>query len=137
MKKLILCVFLLFVFISKAQDTGSIVGKLTDKEYNDEPLAFANVLIKGTTTGTTTDFDGLYELPELAPGFYTIVFSYLGYETVELPSIEVVAGKVTTINAPMSASEGMALDEVVVVTTSRKDSEVALLLQQKLSLIHI
>lgn len=131
MKKYILSILLLFALVSKAQDTGSIVGKLTDKEYNDEPLAFANVLIKGTTKGTTSDFDGLYEIPELDPGFYTVVFSYLGYETVELPNIEVVAGKVTTVNIPMSASAGMALDEVVVVTTSRKDSEIALLLQQK------
>ena len=55
--------FITTVSISNAQDTGSIVGKIIDKEANDEPLAFANVLIKGTTKGTTTDFDGLYEVP--------------------------------------------------------------------------
>jgi outer membrane receptor protein involved in Fe transport len=115
-----------------AQDTtGSIVGKLTDRELNDEPLAFANVLIKGTTKGTTSDFDGLYEIPNVEPGVYTLSFSYLGYETVEIPNVEVVAGKVTSVNAPMSASSGLALDEVVVTTVSRKDSEIALLLDQK------
>lgn len=118
----------LFIY---AQETGSIAGKLIDKEVNDEPLAFANVLIKGTTTGTTTDFDGLYEISNLVPGSYTLIYSYLGYESVEFPDIEVVAGKVTTVNIPMSASEGVSLDEVVVVTTARKDSEVALLLDQK------
>lgn len=131
MKKLIIFCFIVFTTMTSAQNTGSIVGKLIDKEYNDEPLAFANVLIKGTTIGTTTDFDGLYEIADLGPGIYTVVFSYLGYETVEVPNIEVVADKVTTVNIPMSASAGMALDEVVVVTTARKDSEVALLLQQK------
>lgn len=114
-----------------SQDTGSIGGKLTDKEFNDEPLAFANVIIKGTTTGTTTDFDGLYEIPNLDPGSYNVVFSYLGYETVEIPDVKVEAGKVTTINIPMSASEGVSLEEVVVTTVARKDSEVALLLDQK------
>ena len=114
-----------------AQETGSIAGKLIDKEVNDEPLAFANVLIKGTTTGTTSDFDGLYEIDNLDPGTYTVVFSYLGYESVEIPDVAVEAGKVSTINIPMSANEGVALDEVVVTTTARKDSEVALLLDQK------
>ncbi len=114
-----------------AQDTGSIAGKLTDKELNNEPLPFANILIKGTTKGTQSDFDGLYEIANLEPGTYTLVLSYLGYETVEIPDIAIEAGKVTTINVPMGASEGVALEEVVVTTTARKDSEVALLLDQK------
>ncbi len=114
-----------------AQDTGSIAGKLIDQELNGEPLPFANILIKGTTKGTQSDFDGLYEIANLEPGTYTVVFSYLGYETVELPNITVEAGKVTTINAPLSASKGVELQEVVVTTSARKDSEVALLLDQK------
>ena len=69
--------------------TGAIVGKLTDKELNDDPLAFANILIKGTTTGTTSDFDGLYEIPGLEPGTYVVVYSYLGYETIEIPNVVV------------------------------------------------
>ncbi len=111
--------------------TGSIGGKMIDKEVNDEPLPFANVLIKGTTKGTTSDFDGLYEISGLEPGTYTVVFSYLGYETVEIADVAVEAGKVTTVDVPMSASEGVTLDEVVVTTVARKDSEVALLLDQK------
>ncbi|QWX83230.1 TonB-dependent receptor [Cellulophaga sp. HaHaR_3_176] len=129
-------VLLSFLFIatisfSNAQDTGSIVGKIIDKEANDEPLAFANVLIKGTTKGTTTDFDGLYEIGNVAPGTYVLNFSYLGYETIEIPNIVIEAGKQTTINVPMAASEGMSLDEVVVTTTVSKDTEAALLLDQK------
>ncbi|MEM7380354.1 MAG: TonB-dependent receptor [Bacteroidota bacterium] len=131
MKKLLVGVLFFTAAFLSAQDTGSIVGKLTDKEANNEPLAFANVLIKGTTTGTTSDFDGLYEIGNLDPGTYTVVFSYLGYETVEIPNVQVEAGKVTTIDIPMAANEGVALDEVVVTTVARKDSEVALLLDQK------
>lgn len=122
------------LFVS-AQETGSIVGKLTDKEMNNEPLAFANVLIKGTTKGTTSDFDGLYEIANLEPGTYIVQFSFLGYKTVEIPNVEVVAGKVTTVNVPMSAEEGVALDEVVITTVARKDSETALLLDQKKAVV--
>ena len=113
------------------QETGSIVGTITDKEVNNEPLPFANVLIKDTTKGTTSDFDGLYEIADLEPGTYTVVYSFLGYETVEVPGVAVEAGKVSTIDIPMSANQGLALDEVVVITTARKDSETALLLDQK------
>ena len=131
-KKVIsLLFFQLTVFFAFAQETGGVVGKLLDAELNNEPLAFANILIKGTTTGTTSDFDGLYEIAGLVPGTYTVVYSYLGYETVEIPNVEIVAGKVTNINVPLSASAGVALEEVVVTTVARKDSEVALLLDQR------
>jgi TonB-dependent receptor len=128
--KRILFIFSFFIaFGIQAQDTGSIVGKLTDKEFNNEPLPFANVVIKGTTTGTTTDSDGLYELKGLDPGKYILVFSFVGYETLEIEAT-VIAGKVTTVNVPMGASAA-ALEEVVIKTTARKESEAALLLDQK------
>lgn len=117
-----------------AQQNGSIVGKLTDKELNNEPLPFANVLIKGTTKGTTSDFDGLFQIEDVEPGTYTLTFSFLGYETLEVPNVVVEAGKVTEINAGLGASS-VGLDEVVVTTTARKDSEIALLLQQKNALV--
>ena len=129
MKRFTLLFFLLTITLSHAQNTGSVVGKLTDKEYNNEPLAFANILIKGTTKGTTSDFDGLYQLENLDPGIYTLVFSFVGYETVEIQAT-VVAGKVTEVNVPMGASAA-SLDEVIITTTAKRESETALLLEQK------
>ncbi len=131
MKQFLTLLLLAVIGNLSAQDTGSIVGKLTDKEVNNEPLAFANVLLKGTTKGTTSDFDGLYEIANITPGSYTVVFSYLGYETVEVPNVTVEAGKVTTINIPMAANAGVELEGVTVTTVARKDSETALLLDQK------
>ncbi|MFH6602870.1 TonB-dependent receptor domain-containing protein [Maribacter algicola] len=131
MKRFFLSLLILAAMHSNAQDNGSIAGKITDKEVNNEPLPFANILIKGTTKGTTSDFDGLYEIADLEAGTYTVVYSFVGYETVELPNIAVVAGKVTTVDLGMAANEGVSLDEVVVTTVARKDSEVALLLDQK------
>ena len=130
MKYLLYLIFFLSGTILFAQETGAIYGILTDTEMNDDPLPFANVLIKGTTKGTTSDFDGLYELDNIEPGTYTLVFSFLGYKTVEL-SVEVEAGKDVEVNVPMSATEGVSLDEVIIVTSSANDSEVALLLEQK------
>lgn len=117
--------------ITQAQDTsGSIAGKLSDREMSGEPLPFANVLIKGSTKGTTSDYDGLYILDKLQPGTYTLVFSFVGYETLEVPNVVVEAGKVTEVNTDLGSSAA-ALDEVVITTVSRRDSQVALLIEQK------
>ncbi len=64
----------------KSNDTIVMSGTVID-EY-DLPLAGANVLIKGTSTGTQTNFDGEFEL-NVSPG-QTLQFSYVGFETKEL-----------------------------------------------------
>src|SRR5690606_1042327 len=65
-----------------------------------------------------------------SPGSYTIAFSFVGYETIELSNVNVEAGKVTEINTELGSSAA-SLDEVLISTVSRRDSEVALLLEQK------
>ncbi len=119
---------------AQSESRGSIMGRLTDKEMEGEPLPFANVLLKGTSKGATTDLEGIYAIEKLEPGKYTVVFSFIGYETRETLNIEVVAGKVTEINAELGSSAA-ALDEVVISTVSRRDSEVALLLEQKKAVV--
>ena len=130
MRNLLFLFIVLTTAITFGQSTGSIVGKLTDKDFNNDPLPFANIVIDGTSTGTTSDFDGLYSFEDLDPGSYTLVFSFVGYETVTIADIVVEADKVTTINVPLGASAA-ALDEVVIKTTTKRESEVALLLEQK------
>jgi TonB-dependent receptor len=124
---------LLFVAVAQlsAQETGSIVGTLTDKDFNDEPLAFANILIQNTTTGTTSDFDGLYEIADLEPGTYTVIYSFLGYETITQTDIIVEAGKSTKVDIGLSAASGVELEEFIGTGTTKKESEAALLLDQK------
>lgn len=112
------------------QKTGSIAGKLSDREMNGEPLPFANVIIKGTSKGTTSDYDGMYILENMEPGTYTVVFSFVGYETLEVPNVVVEAGKVTEVNTDLGSSAA-SLDEVLITTVARRDSEVALLMEQK------
>ncbi len=131
MKKIITSLLFIVVAQITAQETGSIVGKLVDKDFNNEPLAFANILIEGTTKGTTSDFDGNYEIADVAPGTYTVVYSFLGYETITKTAIVVNAGEATTVNVGLSSAAGVELEEVVLEGTTKKDSEVALLLDQK------
>lgn len=129
MKNLTYLLFALFSIATYSQN-GSISGTLTDKEFNDEPLAFANILIKGTTIGTTSDDNGQYQFTDLKPGAYNIEFSFVGYQTQTIATT-VEAGKTTTIDIAMGASAA-SLDEVILETvTTKRESETALLLDQK------
>lgn len=83
---------------------SSVSGKVTDA--SGLALAGVNIVEKGTTNGTTSDFDGNYTL-NVANGA-TLVFSYIGFATQEIAA----AGK-STINVKLS--EGMQLDEFIVV----------------------
>ena len=127
--KQFLTLIALYISAFTFAQTGSVTGTLTDKDYNDEPLAFANVIIKGTTKGTTSDFDGIYILENLEPGEYIIQFSFVGYETQEIPTT-IVANETVTLNVSMGPSSAK-LDEVVIKTTVKRESETALLLEQK------
>ncbi|MFW2375850.1 MAG: carboxypeptidase-like regulatory domain-containing protein, partial [Cellulophaga baltica] len=69
--------------------------KGTVKDGDGIPLAGANIVVKGSTNGTTTDFDGNYTIE--APSDGTLVFSYIGFETKE----KKIGGQ-TTINVTLS-----------------------------------
>lgn len=58
---------------------SQVKGQVTN--LNNESLAYVNVFIENTYTGTTTNEAGIYELNISKPGNYTLVFQYLGYKT--------------------------------------------------------
>ena len=105
MKHAFLSIFLFVPIIFFAQTTVS--GKVVDKKEK-VPLSGVDVIIKGTTKGTATDFDGKFSISDVQPKD-TLVFSYLGYKTLEIP----VNGK-TTINVEMEET-AEKLEEVVII----------------------
>ncbi len=133
MKKFLFITFLALSQFVVAQDKGTLKGLLTDKETNNEPLPFANVQIKGTSIGTTTDFDGNYIL-NVPTGNHIVIFSFLGYKTVEKPVL-IKEHETIVINEVLSAEEGVALDEIVVRSSNNKESVSALLLDQKKAVV--
>ena len=58
---------------------AQINGQVLDAEFNDEPLAFAEVKVKGLDLQAITDENGNYEL-QLAPGSYNLEIAFIGYE---------------------------------------------------------
>ena len=107
-----LALLLTFFLCVTAYAQKTISGTVLDKDLN-EPLIGVNVLLKGTTIGTVTDFDGKYSL-EVPDDNGTLVFSYVSMKTVE----EAINGR-TTIDVVM-ASDSEALEEVVVTAMGIK-----------------
>ncbi|MBO9731000.1 MAG: carboxypeptidase-like regulatory domain-containing protein [Chitinophaga sp.] len=99
---------LVCIFISGYCQANVINGRVLDDK--NQPLPFATVFIKGTTTGTTTNAAGQYHL-DLPPGQYTVVCQYIGFRKTELP---------VNVNAPTQTLDfhlqpvNMQIREVVV-----------------------
>ncbi|SEB95968.1 Outer membrane receptor proteins, mostly Fe transport [Tenacibaculum sp. MAR_2009_124] len=112
-----------------SQGKGVVSGTVTDKEMGGESLPFANVFVKGTSIGGTTDIDGKYSM-NVPAGNQTIVFSFVGYETVE-KAVVVKEGQTITVNQLLGANQGVQLEEVKISASVNREKESALLLEQK------
>jgi hypothetical protein len=98
------CLPLLLFLISQmafAQD-AAIRGFVYDKE-SGEPVIFANVLLKGTSFGVTTDANGYYSLTKIAPGSYELVVSTIEYKIFS-ESITIDKGKIISRNILLEKS---------------------------------
>lgn len=124
-----LLVLILFTFFNVNGQTGKIAGTIMDGEFN-EPMAFANVLIKNTTKGTTSDFDGKYSI-DVEAGNHTLVFSYIGYQTIEISDVVVKSNDDVIVDVTLNTN---SLETVVITTTVRKNTESAILDLQKKSI---
>ena len=129
MKKIVFILSLMICQTIMAQEKGIIIGKLLDKEMDNEPLSFASVVIKGTVIGTETDLEGNFSL-SVNSGSYVLVFNFLGYESLEVP-ITVISGETLIVNRILESAEGVALEEVTLKANISKQKETALLLEQR------
>lgn len=107
MKRIIPVLFLgLFLSANVFAQQQTVSGTVTDA--TGEPIIGANVMVKGTTNGTITNFDGHYSLPNVAQGA-TIVFSYIGYLAQEI-----VYEGTSSLNVTLR-EDAQLIDEVVVI----------------------
>ncbi len=93
------------VYVVNAQ-VQTVSGVVTATE-TDDPIAGVSVVAKGTTTGTVTNHEGFYQL-DLPENVQTLVFSFMGMKTVEMPV------ESSTVNAVLEP-DFVGVDEVVVV----------------------
>ncbi|HQW68410.1 MAG TPA: TonB-dependent receptor [Flavobacterium sp.] len=128
MRLKLIVITLLFTLVGLAQTKGTIKGVITDKDLNNEPLPFANVVVKGMNIATTSDDKGNYSI-SIVPGEYTLEFSFLGYENVT-ETVVVKENETSIINKSIG-SGSYTLQDVVVQKAANREKETALLLEQK------
>ncbi|PNW29301.1 SusC/RagA family TonB-linked outer membrane protein [Formosa algae] len=97
----LLLFFMHFTYAQQKTITGSITGP------DDLPLPGTSIMVKGSTSGTSSDFDGNYSI--LASPGQTIIFSFVGYKPQEK-----IVGTSNTINVTLE-EDASALDEIVLM----------------------
>ena len=112
-----LALVMLFVTTAVAQSDGIIRGRVNDVQTN-EAIPFANVVLQGSSIGTTTDFEGNFELVGVAPGLRNIQISFVGYEPKTVFEIEVTPARPAVVNVSLKPS-AIEIEEAEVVGTRR------------------
>ncbi|MFQ5568059.1 MAG: TonB-dependent receptor domain-containing protein [Rhodothermales bacterium] len=105
-----------------AQTTGKIAGTVIDTSTG-ETLPGVNVLIEGTTQGTSTDINGRFVIIGVRPGVYTIVASFVGFSTERREGVAVNIDLTTTVDFSLR-EEVFEGEEIVVIAEAiavRKD----------------
>ncbi len=117
--KFIFSLLFLLLGVSVKAQTKTVSGTVTDGSI---PLPGVNIIIKNTSNGTTSNFDGNYTLNGVSDKDI-IVFSYVGYETQEI-----IVGSEVTINVVL-VEDAASLDEIVIVgygTSNKREATSAI-----------
>ena len=109
-----LCIAVLTLFSTVMYAQTTITGKVIDGDFNS-PLPGANVIIKGTTTGATTDFDGNFTITTDS-GSGEVVISYVGY----ISQTFTFDGNTDLGSITLMSSE-VGLDEIMIVASVAVD----------------
>ncbi|MCX7862576.1 MAG: TonB-dependent receptor [Bacteroidales bacterium] len=106
--RIIILLFIAFIFYFQGNAQSTIRGFVYDKS-SGEPIMFANVLIKGTKIGTSTDVNGFFSFTKLQPGTYTLKVQFIGYDTatitVTVKDKEVITRKIYLIESSVLLQE--------------------------------
>ncbi len=96
MKNIILSLCFIFISLLGFSQNGTIRGFVYDK-VTGEPILFANVILKGTSKGSTTNENGYFVISKLSAGSYQLMIKYIGYKEIE-EAITIEKGKITSKN---------------------------------------
>jgi len=129
MKRITLIALLIVLSIGGySQTSATITGTILDKENNNDPMSFANVVLLNTEIGLTTDLDGNFEI-EVPEGNYTIQVSFMGYENIE-EKISLKGGTILHFNKSLGVN-AMSLEEITLVEKVNRESKSVLMLERK------
>ncbi|MGE5497284.1 MAG: TonB-dependent receptor [Syntrophothermus sp.] len=95
-----------------AQSTGKILGKIVDKTTG-EPVAYANIVLEGTSLGAASDANGGFVILNIPPGVYSITGSYIGYQKTTVKDVRVNVNFTTRLEINLIPGE-ITLNAVIV-----------------------
>jgi len=96
-----------------ATETGTITGIVVDST-SQHPLAYANVILVGTTRGAMTGADGRYRIEHVPAGTYTVKVLMMGYKALERKDVEVKAGAEVRVDFTLGETIVAKTQEIVV-----------------------
>jgi hypothetical protein len=136
MIKYIKCIAILIVlfFILPLQtiaqaNTGKLTGKVTDSS-NNQSLFKVSIVVKSSGVGVATITDGSYIL-SLAPGTYTIRYSYADFATKDVDGIVIKKGESTFLDVSLAPKSDLAAVIVTSVSLKKIENQSALYVKQK------
>ncbi len=110
-KPLLITFFLLLLSASLFAQTGKISGLVTDTD--GIPLPGVNIIVDGTTTGSSSDADGYYTILNIKPGIYTLRATFVGFSVVRIENVEVDIGLTTEVDIVLM-EETIEGEEIIV-----------------------
>ena len=121
-----LILILLFTLqVSGLAQTGSIRGKVFDKDTKD-PLTGANIIIDNTSFGAASDLDGKYIIRNIPAGTQKITISYIGYNSVSM-EVTITANRTVEQDFYLSAQ---AIQGQTVTITAQAQGQISAIQQQ-------
>lgn len=112
MRKYIISIIFIVNSVLMFAQTAEVHGRIIDIS-NNEPVAFANVIVAGTQIGATSDFDGEFRITGLEPGYINLQVSFIGYKPAFSQDVLLSNTNIPFIEIKMDPSEEL-LDEIVI-----------------------
>lgn len=119
----------MLAIVSISAQSGIIKGQILDIQ-SKEPMIGAAILIDGTSSGSTTDFDGNFEIHNVPAGVHNLTITSIGYADLKLEKVRVESGKETIINTNME-EESHVLEAVEVKAKRKSDTEISVVSEVK------
>ncbi len=108
--------------------SGQIKGRISDAS-NNEPVPFANIIVDGTTLGSTSDFDGNFTITGLQPGYIKLKVSYVGYLTKISGDVLVSNNNIPFIEIALESTSSELQEVEVKINFLEKKDEAPLSMQ--------
>jgi len=119
LKKFLLFTIVIFSFhLTIFSQTASIKGFIKE-DATGEPIIFTSVYLLGTQFGAVTDVNGYYVISRIPPGSYTLMVTYMGFDTIKNP-LELKKGDIILKNLKLIKSN-ISLKEVDISAQNEKD----------------